>query len=97
MVGWPTVKAILGNAVVPGLADRYLARTGFDAQQTDEPERDRPDNLFDPVPGDQAAHGPFDAQARPRSLQLWATTHRRLLGLAGASALALAALRLDDD
>jgi NADP-dependent 3-hydroxy acid dehydrogenase YdfG len=97
MVGWPTVKAIVGNAVVPGLADRYLARTGFDAQQTDEPERDRPDNLFDPVPGDQAAHGPFDAQARPRSLQLWATTHRRLLGLAGASALALAALRLDDD
>jgi len=96
MVGWPTVKAIVGNAILPGLADRYLARTGFDAQQTDEPEPERPDNLFEPVAGDQAAHGPFDAQARPHSLQLWATKHRRALGIAGASALALAALRPND-
>jgi NAD(P)-dependent dehydrogenase (short-subunit alcohol dehydrogenase family) len=72
MVGWPTVKAILGNAVAPGFADRYLARTGYDSQQTDEPlERDRPDNLFEPVPGNQSAHGPFDQRARGHSVQLW--------------------------
>src|SRR5438046_2844577 len=35
MVGWPTVKAIVGNALVPGIADSYLARTGFAAQQAD--------------------------------------------------------------
>src|SRR5207302_7066630 len=57
MVGWPTVKAILGNAVAPSLGDRYLARTGYDAQQTDEPvSPDRPDNLFEPVEGDRGAH-----------------------------------------
>jgi short-subunit dehydrogenase len=76
MVGWPTVKAILGNAVAPGLADRYLARTGYDAQQTDEPVGpDRPDNLFEPVPGrQQAAHGPFGKRARRSSFQLWLRT-----------------------
>jgi hypothetical protein len=91
MVGWPTVKAILGNAVAPGLADRYLARTGYDAQQTDEPvDPDRPDNLFEPAPGDQAAHGPFDDQARGFSVQLELRKHRPLLGGALASAGAVA-------
>jgi NAD(P)-dependent dehydrogenase (short-subunit alcohol dehydrogenase family) len=94
LVGWPTVKAVFGNALVPWVADRYLARTGYDAQQTEEPiERDRPDNLFEPVPGNQGAHGPFGAEARTRSLQLWATTHRDLLALVGASAFLLAARR----
>ena len=36
-VGWPTVKAILGQKVAPGLLDRYLGRMGYAAQQTDEP------------------------------------------------------------
>jgi NAD(P)-dependent dehydrogenase (short-subunit alcohol dehydrogenase family) len=88
MVGWPTVKAIVGNAIVPGIADRYLARTGFDAQQTDQPlDRDRPDNLFEPVPGDQGARGPFDEQSRRRSIQLKLSKHRIPL-LAGLAAFA---------
>jgi short-subunit dehydrogenase len=96
MVGWPTVRAIVGNAVAPGLVDRFLARDGYDAQLTDEPiDPGRPDNLFEPVPGDQAAHGPFDERARPRSLQLWARTHRGLLGaVAAASSVALVARTL---
>jgi NAD(P)-dependent dehydrogenase (short-subunit alcohol dehydrogenase family) len=70
MVGGPTVKAILGNAIAPSFADHYLARNGFGAQQTDEPNDGRPDTLFAPVEGTQAAHGPFDAQAKSQSLQL---------------------------
>jgi NAD(P)-dependent dehydrogenase (short-subunit alcohol dehydrogenase family) len=84
-VGWPTVVAVAGNKLVPRLADRYLARTGYDAQQTDEPVApDRVDNLWAPVPGDHGAHGEFDERARPYSAQLWATTHRGWLLLAGA-------------
>ena len=91
-VGWPTVKAIVGNAVAPGLADRYLASTGYEAQQTDRPlDPERVDNLFEPAPGDQGAHGPFDDEARAHSVQLFATKHRGPL-LAGVSALALAAV-----
>src|SRR5437763_6239614 len=63
-VGGSTVATILGNRLAPGLADRYLARTGYEAQQTDEPvPAGRPDNLFEPVPGDHGAHGRFDARA----------------------------------
>jgi NAD(P)-dependent dehydrogenase (short-subunit alcohol dehydrogenase family) len=90
-VGWPTVKVIVGEKLAPGLADRYLARTGVDAQQTDEPvPPDRRDNLFEPAPGDFAAHGKFDDRAKPRSLQLWASVHRGWIGAAGAGLLATA-------
>jgi short-subunit dehydrogenase len=95
MVGWPTVKAIVGNAVAPGFADRYLAKNGYDAQQTDEPvDPDRPDNLFEPIDGEQAAHGPFDAQSKSQSAQLWLRTHRDLVGGAvAASAATVLAIR----
>jgi NAD(P)-dependent dehydrogenase (short-subunit alcohol dehydrogenase family) len=94
-VGWPTVEAILGNKIAPGFADRYLAVTGYDAQQIDEPvPPDRPDNLFGTVPGDFAAHGRFDSRAKPRSVQLWMTKHRRWL-FAGALAAGLGALVRD--
>jgi NAD(P)-dependent dehydrogenase (short-subunit alcohol dehydrogenase family) len=80
LVGAPTVMALLGNRVVPGLLDRYLARTGYAAQQTDKAiDPGRPDNLNDPLPGDRGAHGVFDAEARDASLQMWASRHRRAL------------------
>jgi NADP-dependent 3-hydroxy acid dehydrogenase YdfG len=93
-VGWPTVEAIVGNRIAPGLADLYLARTGYDAQQIDEPvPPDRRDNLFEPVPGDFAAHGPFDDRAKSRSVQFSLTTHRRWLAAGALAALAGAFLR----
>jgi NAD(P)-dependent dehydrogenase (short-subunit alcohol dehydrogenase family) len=68
-VGGPTLKTVLGNRIAPGFIDRYLARTGYKAQQTDEPvERHRPDNLFEPVPGDHGTHGRFGEGARTGSL-----------------------------
>ena len=95
-VGWPTVKAIVGNKVAPGYADHYLAKHGYESQQTDEPrDQDRPDNLWEPLPGDWGAHGAFEDNAYEHSLQLWANTHRGWLALAGigvAGAAAYAAL-----
>jgi NAD(P)-dependent dehydrogenase (short-subunit alcohol dehydrogenase family) len=79
-VGWPTVKAIVGDKIAPGLVDRYLARVGYDSQQTDESvDQDRPDNLWQPLAGDAGAHGRFDQRARDHSWQLWATTHRAVV------------------
>lgn len=83
-VGWSTLLALLASKVAPGLADRYLARTGYTAQQTEMPrDPQSPHNLWDPVPGDHGAHGRFDHRAHNQSLHLWATTHRGLLTLAG--------------
>jgi short-subunit dehydrogenase len=89
LVAWPTVKTVWGNRLAPWAADLYLARTGYDAQQTDEPvSPERPDNLDGPAPGDWAAHGTFDSQATGSSALLWASENRDrlLLGLGGALA-----------
>jgi short-subunit dehydrogenase len=84
-VGTSSALTIAGSKVAPWLVDRYLARTGYRSQQTDElVDPNRPDNLFEPVSGDRGAHGIFDEQAYESSPQLWATTHRRFLALAGA-------------
>jgi NAD(P)-dependent dehydrogenase (short-subunit alcohol dehydrogenase family) len=94
-VGWPTVEAIVGNKIASGWLDHYLARNGFDSQMTDEPEDpDRPHNLWQTLPGDQGAHGRFDARARSSSWQLWADMHRGWLAAAGGclAGWALAAL-----
>jgi NAD(P)-dependent dehydrogenase (short-subunit alcohol dehydrogenase family) len=71
-----TVKAILGQKLAPGFADRYLSRHGFDAQQTSEPAPpDRRDDVDAPLPGDRGARGRFDAEARSSSAELWLRTH----------------------
>lgn len=101
-VGGSTVGTLLANAVVPGLLDRYLARTGFASQQTDQPRpADQPANLWHPADGrngrDFGARGIFDRRATNRSVQQWASRHRGVLGAAGlalGSAVGLAAARL---
>ncbi len=86
-VGWPTVKAIAGTRISANYAEHYLAEQGYSAQQTGEPRNpDAPHNLWDPVPGDHGAHGVFDERSRDSSVQLWASKHRRKLGLIGAAA-----------
>lgn len=90
---WTSSATILANKIAPGLLDRYLARTGFEGQQTDRPlEPDREDNLWHPVPGDHGAHGEFDARSRSSSPHWWANRNRKWIAvgaaaLGGASAL----------
>jgi hypothetical protein len=94
-VGLSTSIALVGNKLAPGLADRYLAWTGYDAQQTDEPaDPNRPHNLWQPVPGDHGAHGDFGDRAYASSPHLWATTHRGWLALAGVGVAGLLAASL---
>ena len=82
-VGWPTVEAIVGNKIAPGVLDHYLGRTGYAAQQTSEPENpDRPDNLWEPVAGDHGAHGVFDNRAQQESYEVLADLNRFWLGMA---------------
>jgi NAD(P)-dependent dehydrogenase (short-subunit alcohol dehydrogenase family) len=94
-VGGSTAATLLAQKLAPALLDRYLARTGFSAQQTDQavPVGSRPDNLFDPVDGtagtDHGAHGIFDDCSHSRSFQLLASHHPAVTGgLAAGAALA---------
>jgi NAD(P)-dependent dehydrogenase (short-subunit alcohol dehydrogenase family) len=94
-VGGPTVKTIVGAKLVPAAADWYLARNGYDSQQTDEPvEPGRPGNLFEPVPGEYSAHGRFDDRAKDSSAELWLSRHRGIALAGGAGLVAAAATAL---
>ena len=90
-VAGSSVMTIVGNKLAPRLADRFLARTNVDAQQTGDPiDPARPDYLFAPLPGDNGARGRFSGEAKSRSIAWWATKRRARLG-AVAAALAGAA------
>jgi len=94
-VGLPTVLAIEANKIAPGIADQYLGRTGFDSQQTAEPvSPNRPDNLFEPIPGDFGAHGVFGNIAHEEAATTWLTTHKSTTALAGAAAFGMIAFAL---
>ena len=76
-VGWPTVKAIVGNKIAPWYADWVLARNGYDGQMTMEPEDpNRKHNLWEPLPGDHGAHGHFEKEAKDFSAVTWASIHK---------------------
>jgi short-subunit dehydrogenase len=92
-VGSSTVATLAANALIPGLLDRYLARTGFDSQQTSAPrDPDAPANLFQPVDDrnghDFGAHGEFGSRSIRRDPQLWASRHHGVLATAGAAVVA---------
>jgi short-subunit dehydrogenase len=94
-VGFPTVKAILANRIAPGLIDRYLAKSGYSGQLTDEPsDPSAPGNLFEPVLGPYGAHGRFDHLARPRSMEIVTSRHRDALWTAVGVGLLLGVHRL---
>jgi short-subunit dehydrogenase len=103
-VGAPTVKAIVGNRLVPRRLDRKLAKSGYGSQLTGESaDPDRADTLHAPVDDDEdyGARGRFDDRARDRSPLLWATAHRSAVAaaaavVAGLVTLALATLAGDD-
>ena len=91
LVGAPTVAAVWLDKFFPGVADRYLARTGYAAQQSATPTApDRRDNLFVPVRADPGAHGRFDAVANPASLAAWLAMHPPQAAVAFAAGVTLA-------
>lgn len=90
---WSAVEAIFGNKLAPSLADHYLARMGYDAQQYDgHDDPNRPNNLYEPLPGDHGAHGAFDSRASYTSRELWAETHWPWLAAAAGLAVGAAVL-----
>ncbi|MET7484402.1 SDR family oxidoreductase [Streptomyces sp. NPDC005538] len=98
-VGASTAATVLANKVAPGLLDRYLARTGYASQQTDDGASGaRPANLWHPADEapehDYGAHGSFDSTAHPRSAEAALARHPGLvLGAAtGAAAVAFGAV-----
>jgi NAD(P)-dependent dehydrogenase (short-subunit alcohol dehydrogenase family) len=91
-VGGSTAITIMGNAVVPGVGDWYLSKTGYSSQQTDEPrDPDQPVNLWEPADAEKdfGAHGVFDAKSTDSSVQMWASQHHGLVAALAAAGVAV--------
>ena len=91
-LGEPTVMTVLGNRFVANWLDTYLAKTGYSGQQApDKTQPMLPDNLYEPVAGDQGARGIFSDRARTTSPQVWYTRNRTAsIGIALGTAAAVA-------
>lgn len=93
-VGFSTVMAIMANRVAAGLADRYLARFGYSGQLGHEAsDPDAPNNLYESVTGDYAAHGRFDDRSRKSSIELFTSRHKAAFFTAGLAAAAAVSIR----
>lgn len=91
-VGGSTWLTIIGNTLAPSLADRYLARTNPEGQQSETPiERSHGDYLFDPVDRPYSTHGPYEDEEKSRSIQ-FSLSRWRLPLAAGAAGAALGAI-----
>lgn len=70
LVGAPTWRAVLGQRLVPGLLDRYVARSAWESQFVDAPNDQVDDILFETLPGDPGAHGPYRDRERGADLSM---------------------------
>jgi NAD(P)-dependent dehydrogenase (short-subunit alcohol dehydrogenase family) len=90
-IGMPTLLTILGNTILPGFLDRYLARTAFGGQQTDRPiPAGRRDNLETPVTELHRTRGSFDGESGTHAVLVPGEVVR--VGVAAFAALALLGL-----
>lgn len=88
-VGLPAIQAIMGNLVAPALLDRYLARTAYDQQLSEEPARDGgADILFAPASRDHGVRGRFSEKAVD---EVWTVDPAFLRGGIALAAAGLAA------
>ena len=93
LIGRPTVQAVWAQKLVPGLLDLYLGKKGYQPQMVDTPNEQEGDILFETLPGDPGAHGPYRDMERGPDLQMRLRTQLPTIGRAAGRA-ALGALAL---
>lgn len=84
-VTWASQKLLWGQKLSPRAGDLVLLRNGWEGQSTGVPKPESaPDNLWETIPADPGAHGPFDDRSRGSSA--W-TAARTRLGKVGSMAV----------
>lgn len=79
-LGWGTLGLIWSDRLLPEAVDAWLGGPAFDARLSgDQVDAERKDNLFEPVPGNFAAHGELDPEATRSQVQLVANEHRGIV------------------
>ncbi|HEX5316182.1 MAG TPA: SDR family oxidoreductase, partial [Candidatus Kapabacteria bacterium] len=82
VIGYPTLESLIGERLMSGLLDHYVADTAWNGSISDEPlPNNYRENLYEAVDSDRdfGAHGRFDKEATPYSIQLWLNLNRTWL------------------
>lgn len=81
-LGGSTIKAIIGQSVMPGLLDRLMARSAWSGQQTNEPQdNEHPDNLFEAQSSLHQIRGRFVGRSKDAAMALTSTQVMALLAI----------------
>src|SRR5690606_27740852 len=88
VIGRSSMQLVAGSMVAPGIVDRILAAKAYEGQQASEPAQTRPDNLFEPAPGDFGSHGRFDEESSASGGDIALGTARGGSAVAGLALLA---------
>ena len=89
-----TLSFAIGNKFLPSLMDLVVGKVAMPAQQSDRQDEaitTRDSNLYEGARRLHGTHGPFDAESRSFSVQMWANKNRSAVGL-GLGLIVLAAL-----
>jgi NAD(P)-dependent dehydrogenase (short-subunit alcohol dehydrogenase family) len=92
VIGRSSMQLVAGSMVAPGIVDRILAAKAYGGQQASEPAQMRPDNLFEPAPGDFGSHGRFDGESSSSAGVIALGPARGASAVAGLAVLAGLAL-----
>lgn len=90
IVGASSLQLVAGSIAAPGIVDRILAERGYEGQQSSEPARDDPGNLFEPAPGDFGARGRFSDEARQTASDVSLAAVRGICAFLGAALISRA-------
>ena len=85
LVAWPTVKAVVGEKLVPAYIDRKLGPRGYASEQTTRAGGSRRGLTIcgSRCQARTARTGSFDDRAKSTSAELWVAKHKPWLALAG--------------
>ena len=87
VIGYPTLKSLIGERLMSGLLDHYVADAAWEGSIGDElVTSNYREDLYQPVDNEEdfGAHGRFDDEATPNSIQLWLNLNRSWLIPLGA-------------
>lgn len=91
LLGAPTFRAVWGQRLLPGLLDHISARKAWESQFVDRPNEQTEDILFQTIPGDPGASGPYEDREQGPDLLMRLRPHARAIALAATGSVVLAA------
>jgi NAD(P)-dependent dehydrogenase (short-subunit alcohol dehydrogenase family) len=93
-IGWSTMKAMIGQRLIPRFLDGYLARHAWKAQRTRQLPPGHPlhhrENPYEPALVNRGARGPFDRAARRPGGARGIVTRGLVVGAVGTLAVMFA-------